>query len=120
VDIGQLAANVFASITVSGATVATVQAIANRRKISAQAEQIQAASQGTIAGTARELLLGVTDELKRLREQLKIAENDLAATRRQQMLYETRLQEYKRRIEYLTDIIEDSGIPVEAWRPRMD
>lgn len=119
-DIGQLAANIFASVTVSGATVATIQAIANRRKITAQAEQIQAASQGTIAGTARELLLGVTDELKRLREQLRIAEENLAATRRQQMMYENRLQEYKRRIDYLTDIIEDSGIPVETWRPRTD
>lgn len=135
-SIATIISNVLLALATGGVGLAVVNQIFARRRVIAEAESIE-------VDTAAKLLRGVTDELERMHARQKSLEDKFdacdqareAAERRareaERRAYETQQAESelrshmvtlqraytitRRRVEYLTEVVKDAGIPVSTW-----
>lgn len=115
----------------SGALISIINALVARRKTNAETESI-------IASTAQSLLKDVNVELKEMRDRLDTVEGQLEESRKRARIAEDEAQKarlaelelrmhvgvlqrnvtaYRRRVEYLTQLLESAGIEVTVWTP---
>lgn len=106
----QVIINLVASIAAGGTVSVIVTALANRSKVSAEAEQIQANTDGIVVSQAMNLLKGVTEEVDRLRADMQESEDSVRRLRRAVVAY-------RMRVDYLTLLIQEKNIPVDSWNP---
>lgn len=116
--------NLVASITGGSAIVAVTTALSGRRRVTAEAEHLAAQADGTVVATTRELLKGVTEEIARVRADMRAVEDRCEQTEREKRELEgevgalrRQVRAYRARVDYLTTRIVAAAIEVTEWEP---
>lgn len=91
-----------------GAFLAVVNGIFARRQTRATAEKTNADAESVSVATANSLLAGMRQDLTDMRTRLVDMDNRLSHA-------EDLVDAYRRRVEYLTDLLRRNAIQVDDW-----
>lgn len=97
----------------SGTAVATLNAVAQKRKVASEAEKFTADVMSSITGASLQLLEPLRTEVQLLRDQLKISNAEVSTLRTQLTLANEELSSTRKRVQDLEGQVENLTIKLE-------